>query len=194
MITLRDIEAALRCALPVLPADPGARHPIATACALVAGGRSFVAAPASIERPRVPGSNTAREELALEPLRAGLHRSLAAAPGAVDLELHGIPRISPGAKLALRGFPSFHARLDNDDGTMRWRSLTLTARATTETQLKLDEPDAIADFEGLLGAPVFALLEEGPRFAGVLVEGEKRSVLGLGTLLPAAALLELIRS
>jgi hypothetical protein len=196
VITLGDIEAALRCGLPVLPEGADPRSPIGTCVALRSRGRSLIAAPARFADPRVAAANTSRELLALRPAHPGAELSLyeaLSAPRAPVIDFDKEPiceSLAAGTKLVLRGYPSDLLRVDNDDGSMRWRSMTLTAHAAGEGELLLDEPDSIAHFEGLIGAPVFALLEEGAlRFAGILIDAEKRSVLGRGCMLSAHQLL-----
>jgi hypothetical protein len=181
-MTLAEIDRALACALPVLPAGDG-RSPIATCFAARRKGRTFVIGGGE----RVPLSSRSRTLLSLRPLGGGLfetdsHQELLA----VDLDG---PTAALAGKLALRGFPSDLTRVDNDDGTIRWRSLSLTGRVRGERELLLDEPDSIATFDNLIGAPVFLLPREGlPKFAGVIIDGEKRSILGRATLVPASEL------
>ncbi len=190
-MTLAEIREALRCALPVLPAEITATSARASCFAARHLGRVFVIGVGLEGTPRVPLSSTARALLPLCSLRAADGIALYqtdAQDGLFTADLDEL-RAPSGKKLVLRGFPTELTRVDNDDGTLRWRSVTLTAQLTGEGALVLDEPDAIRSFDGLQGAPIFSLPQAGlPSFAGILLGGEKQSVLGRGSFLPAAAL------
>ena len=192
MLTLGELEGALRCALPLLAAGDD-RFALATCLAVRRRGKIFVVSTTAAAW--VPASGSSKQWLLLSPL-ASARPELSIAAAADDqalcpldldtVQIDGAP--APSAKLFLRGFPRERARIDYDDGQIRWPSFAGTARLSAPGELLLDEPDSLASMDGLEGAPIFSLSRSAISFAGLLLHGEKRSVRGRASFLPAAGL------
>jgi hypothetical protein len=87
-----------------------------------------------------------------------------------------------GHKLVVRGFPKELSRIDFETLRIRWQAFAGTGTYAGEPgwdkchTLKLDEPDLVANYDGLSGSPVFLLSPADggrfqPAFAGMVLRG-----------------------